>query len=372
MKSVTRKRVGVTPRGTTLPARRPALVALDRLGRGLARYRFPLVLIVALGLVALGQLVEDLSDGTLRMVTPSRSIPRWTMIGLVLYELLMTAVVERTVRRSLEPLRRVVKLDGTAFGSYEQRMQRRAARTDIVLLLVAAAVVVFLFLVVGYELLDDDPLVDQRNPLPEAPLSAFVVLVGYTVVGWAGLRLIYVAARLGRLLGRLSREPLEVNVFDTTPLLPFGNIALAVAFAPAGIIAILLIGLGAPGSVLGWTVLLLATAASLLALLLPLRGVHRQMSQAKDNALATVNDRISGLYEDISRTPAPDAGDLTRFRDTASALIPLRKTVEEMTTWPFRDTVAFGRAVLIAMAPLIYTTLSELIKVFYIAPLNRP
>ena len=42
-----------------------------------------------------------------------------------------------------------------------------------------------------------------------------------------------------------------------------------------------------------------------------------------------------------------------------------------MTTWPFRDTIAFGRAVLIALAPLIYTVVNELIKVFLIGPLNR-
>ena len=186
-----------------------------------------------------------------------------------------------------------------------------------------------------------------------------------------GLRLIYVAARFGRLLGRLSREPLEINVFETTPLLPFGNIALAVAFAPAGIIAILLIGLGAPSGFVGWIVLVLASLASLLALLLPLRGIHGQMSRAKDEALAAVNSRISDLYDGVTQSPAPDPAEMTRYRDIAGALIPLRKAVEEMTTWPFRDTVAFGRAVLIAMAPLIYTTLSELIKVFFIQPLSR-
>ena len=42
-----------------------------------------------------------------------------------------------------------------------------------------------------------------------------------------------------------------------------------------------------------------------------------------------------------------------------------------MTTWPFRDTLAFGRAVLIALAPLIYTVFNELIRIFIIGPLNR-
>ena len=53
-----------------------------------------------------------------------------------------------------------------------------------------------------------------------------------------------------------------------------------------------------------------------------------------------------------------------------TTLVPLRKTVGEMTTWPFADTVAFGRAVLIASAPLIYTVLNELIKKFWIEPLS--
>jgi hypothetical protein len=40
-----------------------------------------------------------------------------------------------------------------------------------------------------------------------------------------------------------------------------------------------------------------------------------------------------------------------------------------MTTWPFRDTLALARALLIASAPLIYTIGSELIKAFLIKPL---
>ena len=58
-----------------------------------------------------------------------------------------------------------------------------------------------------------------------------------------------------------------------------------------------------------------------------------------------------------------------RLNNRVGTLIALRKTVGEMTTWPFRDTLAFGRAVLIASAPLIYTIISELIKAFWIKPL---
>ncbi|MDP8904119.1 MAG: hypothetical protein M3N29_02170 [Chloroflexota bacterium] len=51
--------------------------------------------------------------------------------------------------------------------------------------------------------------------------------------------------------------------------------------------------------------------------------------------------------------------------------IGVRKTVQEMPAWPFRNTAAFGRAVLVASAPLIYATLNELIKICWIQPLSR-
>jgi len=94
------------------------------------------------------------------------------------------------------------------------------------------------------------------------------------------------------------------------------------------------------------------------------------MSLAKDEALGRLNVRIAELYDKLSGPLTTDTAEATRVGSATSALIPLRKTVQEMTTWPFRDTVAFGRAVLIASAPLIYTTLSELIRVFWISPLS--
>jgi hypothetical protein len=189
-------------------------------------------------------------------------------------------------------------------------------------------------------------------------------------VGWAGLMLVTATVRLGTALGRLSREPFDVDVFDTSNLVPFGNIALAVALAPAGVIFILLVGLGQPQSLMSWTVLLLAASASVLALLLPLRPIHGQMSHAKLAALAILNQRISQAYSEAT-APSISEVQLGPLNQRTNTLIPLRQTVQEMTTWPFRNTVAFGRAILIASAPLIYTALGELIKVLWIAPLTK-
>ncbi len=62
-----------------------------------------------------------------------------------------------------------------------------------------------------------------------------------------------------------------------------------------------------------------------------------------------------------------DADAASRIGGATTALIPMRKTVQEMTTWPFRSAVTFGRAVLIALAPLIYAFLSEVIRLSFLA-----
>jgi len=102
-------------------------------------------------------------------------------------------------------------------------------------------------------------------------------------------------------------------VFDTSNLLPFGNIALAVALAPVGIIVILLAGLGQPTTALGWTVLTLAGVTSLLALFLPIRGTHREMTRAKQDVLARLNGRIQEVYDEFIGTSAVEATELTRL-----------------------------------------------------------
>ncbi len=363
VKSVTGKSVGT--------AEPDAASARDRLG--LDRLRFPseYVVIIAFAIVVAGQIAEDLSDSSpLQMMPPLFSSPRWTLIAVVLYELLILRLVDRTVRRSLPSFERVLHLEPATFRAYVHRLRPPDPTASLVILAASALIVTVLFAGLSLELpLMNDPVLDVPLFLPPEPLAALAILAGYTMAGWAGLSLIYMTVSLGRALGELSRERIDVDVFDTTNLLPFGNIALASALAPVGIIGIFLIGLGPPTSWLSFSVLLLAAFASIVALLFPLRGIHRQMSDAKDAVLADLNAKIASVYYHMNRND-DDTSAIAVLNQRTNTLVPLRKTVQEMTTWPFADTVAFGRAVLIASAPLIYTFLNELIKVFWIAPLS--
>ena len=373
MKSVSSDPVAASGRSARVPGARSAGAALAAIRERLGSFGYPMLVIIAVGIVAAGQLVEDMADSApIQMLTPQAAARRWVVIALVLYELVIAGVLRKTVRGATDELRQVVKVDHVAFQVHERRMQQWGARSDASVLLASAVIVVWLFGLLGLELLSDDPVTKVGMHLPSDPVLGALVLAGYTVLGWAGLRLLIITVRLGRLLGRLSREPLEINVFDTTALLPLGNIALAVALAPAGIIVILLIGFGGPTTPVSWATLLFATIASLLALLLPLRETHGQMADAKYAALATLNERLRALYDEVTIAPNIETADTARIQNTTNTLIGLRTTVGQMTTWPFRDTVALGRAVLIASAPLIYTTLSGLIQIFVLGPLGGP
>ena len=356
----------VTPESAASPFR-----AMDRLRHREFRLPWALVVVLAVGLVAAGQLAEDLVDtAPLQMLPPTFLGRRWTLVVAVLYMLVISRVLDRTVERSLPTLERVLRMDAATFRAYVARMRPPDAIVNVVLLAASALIATVLFVLLGLSLMTDDPVTNEQRYLPASAVGSALILAGYTIVGWSMLSLVYRAVRLGRALGELTREPLDVDVFDTTNLLSFGNIALATSLAPAGLIVILLLGLGQPTTWFSWAILLLTAVASLLALLLPLRGIHGQMSEAKAAVLADLNSRIAQVYGEVSHVSARDAQPMGLDIRT-NTLLPLRRAVGEMTTWPFADTVAFGRAILIASAPLIYTVLSELIKVFWINPLSR-
>lgn len=365
----------VGPADVTVPVSRTgSRTAPSRLAEAIretARRRAVLLIgLVTLSLVVAGQVVEDLlDDSALQLLPPTLLRERWTVIAVAVYLLVVVEIVRREAREALADLRPVVRIDDRRFEVYRARMTGLHPRVELGLITISALVVVLLFPIAGLSLPTTDiPGTTTPLHLPESPLAATVILLAYAALGCAGLRLVETTIRVARTLSRLTRESVAVRVFDTADLLPFGHIALAAALAPAGLITIFVLGLGAPRTPLGWTVLLLATATSLLALVLPLRGIHRQMRRAKDEALAGLNSQLSDVHALVGTGPlgavaAIPAGELN---DRASLLVSLRRVVGEMPTWPFRDTVVFGRAVLIASAPVIYAALNGLVDAFFV------
>ena len=336
-------------------------------------WTWPMTLVVvAVGLVLAGQIVEDLGDSQpLQLLAPSTALRRWTLIVAVAYLILVSRVIDRMIEQSLQSLDTLVDVEAEHFQLYMARMRRTSLAVELIWLAVSAVLTTVIFAAMRTSLPIDDPRTNAPMFLPGYGVGAGLVLIEYTILGWAVLSLVWNTIRRARTLGELSREPLEINVFDTTNVLPLGNIALATALAPAGLVVILLFGFGRPSSPISWTLLVLVTLASLVALLLPLRGIHRQMDAAKEKALSELNAGLARSFEEANVQPAPTGAAAADLSGRVGTLVGLRKTVGEMTTWPFRDTIAFGRAVLIALAPIIYAVINSLINTFIIVPGSR-
>lgn len=332
----------------------------------------PVLAAVAIGIVIAGQVAEDLSDSPpLQMLPPNVYLPRWMIVVAFAYMLLVIELIERPVQRSLGLVQHVVRIDPAEFRAYWLRMSYTDHRSEAILFACAAGIVTLLYPVLNRPLATTiDPVTRGPVHLPAGPLEATLVLAAYTLVGWAGLRLVYRIIRVARALGQLSRQPLVIDVYDVTDLLPFGRIALALSLAPVGLMLVLIMGLGAPQGPVAWLVLSLATTASILALVLPLRGIHRQMAAARQAATSELNRELREAHREFTDGAPHTPEEIGELANRTGALINLRRVVGEMPSWPFRDTVAFARAMLIASAPLIYTVLSELIRVFLISPLE--
>lgn len=72
---------------------------------------------------------------------------------------------------------------------------------------------------------------------------------------------VYTSIRNAAALSALARQPLQVNVFDPTPLLPFGRISLVQSLAFVGIFLIPLIIVAPPCAGGGELVLSLVTGS---------------------------------------------------------------------------------------------------------------
>ena len=190
----------------------------------------------------------------------------------------------------------------------------------------------------------------------------------YTIFGWAGLALVYSTTRFGFGLGGLAQRPLEVNVFDPDGLLPFGGLSLRHSFTVALTILLLIIPLGRPTQPGEYAVVLLASLASLSALILPLWGVHRQMGKARDEAASRISEELGRSQVRLMEGFELDLTAATELANRTDKLVSLRTTMHKSPSWPFRNASSVVRVSLASLSPLIYFILSEILRA-YLLPL---
>ncbi len=332
-------------------------------GVALERLRLPYALLVAvLVLLALGEqileyAIERAASGGQPPMSPLRLAVFPLLVLLILVSL---RALKISAVRALAKLRDVVLVDDAEYESHARGLVMANPRVEVGLLAASLAIVLVLFVGLRSDLLN------TNQSLPASFPAAAYIIAMYVLLGWLLLTIVYTSVRQARVLYRLARRPLAVNVFDPESLTPFGHLGLIQSLPIAGMILLPLLLFGAPTK--GGYVILLLSAVSSVALFVPLWGVHNQIHKAHDRALAGIYAQLQQLEDRLLQPTPLGAEELVAAANRTTVLIHLRKTIQEAPSWPFKDTAAVARAIVAVTSPMVYVFLNELIRV-YLVPL---
>lgn len=185
---------------------------------------------------------------------------------------------------------------------------------------------------------------DSRRWAPEAAWHRVLGLCIGVALGAFGYAVFHVSRQLSRMAPRLG----GVTLFDQRPLRPFAQQGLTNALLTAGVLS--LVSLFALDH--GVTPMLLGFAGSTalligIALLLPVRGVHRRIRREKEAHLAWCDAEIRHAREHVRGGRAAGGAPPGRLAD----VLAYRALVEEAPEWPF-DSPAVRRILLYLLIPL--------------------
>jgi hypothetical protein len=343
----------------------PAQAPADLAGRwsawpAVAFERLPLPYALTVTVLALLALGEQLLEYSIERATlggpPGISPVRLVALPLlVAYILAEVHIVKRAAAKALAELRTSVLVGHEEYERHVRRMLAASPRVELALAVASLVVVLALFVGLSADLLN------TNSSLPASlPAAAYIVAM-YVLLGWLLLTVAYTSIRHGWALRALAHEPLAINVFDPSGLVPFGRLGLILSLPIAVIVLVPLILLGAPTKA-GYVVIALS-AVSFSALFVPLWGVHQQMGRAHDRALAAIHQQLQEIHATVLHRPQ-EAQDLAALNNRAAILVNLRKTIHEAPTWPFKDSGGLVRAVAAVSSPLIYFILNELIRTY--------
>jgi len=346
----------------TQPSRNPyvgcSFLALERLP-----VPFPLLVIIFGGYALAEQLVEyQTSDAALRLPIREAMAQGGVIVIMILYILIYLRILKGRSVSGLERLRPAVKISDEEFQLHARRMLNASPLVESILLIASIGVVALLFM--GGE--GGSTINRPDQPLPDSLLLALFMASAYVLLGWLLLSVVYTSVRYARELRALATKPLEVNIFDPMNLLPFGDLSLMHSLSAAGLFVIPMI-LNGPPTRAGYLVFGISLI-SLAALFIPLYGVHRQMDNAREQALDQIYVRLMKAHDSLlgsTNLPSDELADLT---NRTSLLVSLRDLVMKSPSWPFRDVASLLRASLAVASPFIVYILQRLIDA-YVTPL---
>ncbi len=162
---------------------------------------------------------------------------------------------------------------------------------------------------------------------------AIAVLYGVGSLG------IYGALTNTRLISELQRQPLNINIFDPTPLEPVARLSLGISLTLIGGITLALLLFPDPkfllrpeGILVNGTLIVVAV----LVFFLTMGNTHRVMADAKERELKLVRHNLSTMYQELKeRTARGELEGMESFSDAITAWLAYQKVIEDAPEWPY-------------------------------------
>ena len=192
-------------------------------------------------------------------------------------------------------------------------------------------------------LIDRDPTLYLQRAY-WAPEQAFAWIVG-AWVGWNLGVFVYSTLAYARRFSDLAGEVERIDLFDLYALAPFARQGLRSALL--WLVLLSLVSLNAVDLIWFFSIAAIALVGGTAALILPVRGIHLRLRQAKKAELERVHAAIRGDPGALSGSLIGAHGTSLRLSD----LLAYRKFLESVREWPF-DAPSMLRFALYLAIPL--------------------
>jgi len=187
-------------------------------------------------------------------------------------------------------------------------------------------------------------------------ISAYDVVTQTMLFGLLGW-LIYSSFTGNQYIRRLSRQPINLDIFDPGVLTPIARSSLGFSVAFIGGISLSLV-FQTPEDLLLWsniTVWAILICFTVLLFFLSMWGTHSAMAKAKTRHLNLARKHLAGFSHELEDRVAQ--GQLVGMSDlssTISALVTYEKRVKETPTWPFSVDIVRRLAMSVLMPAAVY------------------
>ncbi len=160
----------------------------------------------------------------------------------------------------------------------------------------------------------------------------------FGLLGW----MVYSVLAGSRHIGRLSRLPLNVGVFDTEQLVPIGRSSLGYSLAFLGGISVSLVfqtqeDLRKWGNLIVWAAVI---CFAVLLFFLSMWSAHGAMVRIKRRELQMVQQRLRAISARLNQ-PESDGGldGMSDFSSTMTAWVTYERRIREAPEWPFNSRI---------------------------------